>query len=156
MQDEELVHQTRFHPIILLWSLIFFVLSGGILKAFWDDPYIRVVALLIFGVCLLRFAQRGIYYLTSEYGVTTKRVLGKTGFIWRESLDIVLAKVEAVRLYQTILGRLLNYGSIEVTGTGGTEEILRYIPNPLQFRNCIQEQVWNSTEGDDHEGHLAN
>jgi uncharacterized membrane protein YdbT with pleckstrin-like domain len=69
-------------------------------------------------------------------------VLGKTGFIKRRSLDIVLVKVEAIRLNQDLLGRLFNFGSIEVTGTGGTEEILDFIPEPLAFRNAIQEQLW--------------
>jgi uncharacterized membrane protein YdbT with pleckstrin-like domain len=56
-------------------------------------------------------------------------------------LDIVLAKVEAVRLSQSILGRILNYGDLEVTGTGGTEEVLRFIPDPLLFRKNVQEQL---------------
>jgi uncharacterized membrane protein YdbT with pleckstrin-like domain len=68
-------------------------------------------------------------------------VLGKTGFIRRKSLDIVLAKVEAIRLTQSILARILDYGDIEVTGTGGTEEILSFIPAPLDFRKAIQEQL---------------
>jgi uncharacterized membrane protein YdbT with pleckstrin-like domain len=68
-------------------------------------------------------------------------VLGKTGFIRRRSLDIVLAKVEAIRLSQSVVGRILDYGDIEVTGTGGTEEVLSFIPAPLEFRKTIQEQL---------------
>ena len=68
-------------------------------------------------------------------------MLGKTGFVRRRSLDIVLAKVEAIRLSQSILGRIMNYGDLEVTGTGGTEEVLRFIPDPLLFRKSVQEQL---------------
>jgi uncharacterized membrane protein YdbT with pleckstrin-like domain len=99
-------------------------------------------ALGLFLVSLYRLCDRFLYFFTSEFGVTSKRVLGKTGFIRRKSLDIVLAKVEAIRLNQNILGRVFNFGNVEVTGTGGTEEVLYYIPAPLDFRNKIQEQLW--------------
>jgi len=150
MEDEGLVLQARLHPIILLPSLLLFVFFGGVLRAFWEEPIPKIVFLVVFGGCALRFLFRMIYYLTSEFGVTSRRVLGKTGFLWRESQDIVLAKVEAVRLHQTILGRLLNYGDVEDTGTGGTEERLKFIPNPLKFRNNIQVQVGllHDREGD--------
>jgi uncharacterized membrane protein YdbT with pleckstrin-like domain len=58
-----------------------------------------------------------------------------------KSLDIVLAKVEAIRINQGILGRIFNFGDVEVTGTGGTEEVLKFIPNPIIFSKCIQEQL---------------
>ena len=35
----------------------------------------------------------------------------------------------------------MNYGDLEVTGTGGTEEVLRFIPDPLLFRKSVQEQL---------------
>ena len=95
-------------------------------------------------------------YLTSEYAITSKRVLGKTGFIRRKSLDIVLSKVEAIRLTQSISGRILDYGDIEVTGTGGTEEMLCFIPAPLEFRMAIQQQLSilsNETGHDQHPEH---
>jgi uncharacterized membrane protein YdbT with pleckstrin-like domain len=97
---------------------------------------------------LWRLTDRLVLFLSSEFGITSKRVLGKTGFIRRTSLDIVLNKVEAIRLSQSILGRILNYGDIEVTGTGGTDEILRFIPDPLIFRKVVQEQLAAQEEAD--------
>jgi uncharacterized membrane protein YdbT with pleckstrin-like domain len=148
MDDEEMVHITRLHPIILLMPAAATSLLAGSFAIVDSIPYAQiVVAILLFG-SLWRLSDRLIFFLSSEFGVTSKRVLGKTGFIRRTSLDIVLGKVEAIRLSQTILGRVLNYGDIEVTGTGGTEEVLRFIPDPLAFRKVVQEQLANLEEGD--------
>lgn len=151
MDDEEMVHITRLHPIILLMPAAATSLLAGSFAIVDSIPYAQiVVAILLFG-SLWRLSDRLIFFLSSEFGVTSKRVLGKTGFIRRTSLDIVLGKVEAIRLSQTILGRVLNYGDIEVTGTGGTEEVLRFIPDPLTFRKVVQEQLANLEEGDRRE-----
>ena len=143
MPEEEVVHVTRLHPVLVLVPLMASSLSAGLFIAFQDIPLPAAVAGMMLLGSLYKLGDRVMVFITSEYGVTSKRVLGKTGFIRRDSLDIVLGKVEAVRLKQSILGRVLNYGDVEVTGTGGTEEQLRFIPDPMIFRNCIQEQVWS-------------
>jgi uncharacterized membrane protein YdbT with pleckstrin-like domain len=142
MADEDVVCVTRLHPIVLLMPAMWTSFLGGCLTMVEDTPLLFYIAAAFFVVAVYRFLDRLLYYLTSEFGVSSKRVLGKTGFIRRKSLDIVLAKVEAIRLNQNILGRLFNFGHVEVTGTGGTEETLYYIPAPLEFRNKIQEQLW--------------
>jgi uncharacterized membrane protein YdbT with pleckstrin-like domain len=155
MDDEEMVHITRLHPIILLMPAAATSLLAGSFAIVDSLPYAQIVVAIFLFASLWRLSDRLIFFLSSEFGVTSKRVLGKTGFIRRTSLDIVLGKVEAIRLSQTILGRVLNYGDIEVTGTGGTEEVLRFIPDPLTFRKVVQEQLANLDEGERREGDSA-
>jgi uncharacterized membrane protein YdbT with pleckstrin-like domain len=151
MDDEEMVHVTRLHPIVLLLPAAATSLLAGSFPILEAIPYAQVVVGILLFVAVWRLTDRLILFLSSEFGVTSKRVLGKTGFIRRTSLDIVLGKVEAIRLSQTILGRILNYGDIEVTGTGGTDETLRFIPDPLVFRKVVQEQLAAQEEGDRRE-----
>ncbi len=141
MEDETMVHLTRLHPIVLLTPAMLVSFLAGTWTIVRDVQFANITVLLFLGVALFRLVDRIVFYITSEFGITSKRVLGKTGFIRRRSLDIVLAKVEAIRLSQSILGRILNYGDLEVTGTGGTEEVLRFIPDPLLFRKAVQEQL---------------
>jgi uncharacterized membrane protein YdbT with pleckstrin-like domain len=142
MSDEELIHVTRLHPIVLLAPAMTTSFLAGLISIVRDIPWAFFVVAILLVLSAYRLVGRLVFFLTSEFGISSKRVLGKTGFIKRRSLDIVLVKVEAIRLDQNILGRLFNYGSVEVTGTGGTEEVLRFIPEPLAFRNTIQEQLW--------------
>ena len=148
MDDEEMVHVTRLHPIVLLFPAAATSLLAGSFAIVDSVPYAQIVVAIFLFISLWRLTDRLVLFLSSEFGVTSKRVLGKTGFIRRTSLDIVLNKVEAIRLSQTILGRVLNYGDIEVTGTGGTDEILRFIPDPLVFRRVVQEQLAAQEDGD--------
>jgi uncharacterized membrane protein YdbT with pleckstrin-like domain len=77
---------------------------------------------------------------TSEFAVTSRRVIVKTGFLSRSTIEIQLSKVESVEVKQDILGRLLNFGSIIVAGTGGTREPFTMIDDPLQFRRAVQAE----------------
>lgn len=148
MDDEEMVHITRLHPIVLLMPAAATSLLAGSLAIVDSIPYAQVVVGILLFAALWKLTDRLVLFLSSEFGVTSKRVLGKTGFIRRTSLDIVLSKVEAIRLSQSILGRILNYGDIEVTGTGGTDETLRFLPDPLVFRKVVQEQLAQLEEGE--------
>lgn len=75
---------------------------------------------------------------TSEFAVTTDRVVVKTGLLTRNTIEIQLAKVESVQVQQDLLGRLLNYGTITVSGTGGTHEPFSLIDDPMNFRKAVQ------------------
>jgi uncharacterized membrane protein YdbT with pleckstrin-like domain len=79
--------------------------------------------------------------LSSEFAVTNKRVLVKVGLIRRHSLELLLQKVEGIGVDQTLTGRILGYGTITVSGTGGTREAFRLISDPLEFRRQVQAEI---------------
>lgn len=76
---------------------------------------------------------------TSEHAITNKRVIIKVGLISRRTLEMNLSKIESVNVNQSIVARLLGYGSIVVVGTGGTREVFHDIADPLGFRRKFQE-----------------
>ena len=77
---------------------------------------------------------------TSEFVITNKRIIIKTGFISRKTLEMNLNKIESVNVDQGILGRILGYGTITIIGTGGTRESFHDISSPLLFRRKFQER----------------
>jgi uncharacterized membrane protein YdbT with pleckstrin-like domain len=74
---------------------------------------------------------------TTEIAVTDRRIIKKTGFISRDTMEMSLDKVESVQVDQSILGRILNYGDITLQGTGGGKEQLFTIASALQFRSHV-------------------
>ena len=78
--------------------------------------------------------------MSAEYAVTTKRIIWKMGIISRSTGEMNLKKIENVQVDQSILGRILGYGSVTVVGTGGTNESFGPIKQPLEFRKAIQAQ----------------
>jgi uncharacterized membrane protein YdbT with pleckstrin-like domain len=72
---------------------------------------------------------------------SNKRVIAKTGFIRRRSLELLLTKIESLGVSQPIVGRIFNYGTITVTGTGGTKEPFKNIMNPMELRQVVNRQT---------------
>lgn len=129
------VHKITYVPSVLAALALLF--SGGYLVA---NSAPEAGALFI-GIALIPLIASYLHYKSSEFAVTDKRVIIKVGFIRRRTLETLLAKVEGVGVDQTVLGRLLGFGTITVTGTGGTREPFTNIADPLEFRRQIQGQV---------------
>ena len=65
----------------------------------------------------------------------------KIGFIHRRSLELFLDRIEGIYVEQNLTGQILGFGTVLVGGIGGTKDPFRYIPNPIEFRNKVQQQI---------------
>jgi len=140
---EYIVHVGR----LSLWAILSSLLGGALLIVLaialllmpvgspdvmhWLAGIIAAVGVLIIAAALVRRSS-------TELAVTNRRVIAKFGLVARSTVEMNLAKIESVRVEQTVMGRLLGYGSIIVTGTGSTMDPIRFIANPIAFRQAIQ------------------
>ena len=142
LAGERVVYRARVHWSIFATAIV--VIALGVVLAIvlrvYQPAYWYAGAALA-GIGLLLAIAPAIHYASSEFAVTDKRVVAKLGFIERESLETLLSKIEAIGVDQGIGGRMLGYGTITITGTGGTEESFPRIADPLEFRRQIQSQV---------------
>ena len=76
---------------------------------------------------------------TSEFVITNKRIIMKTGLISRKTFEMNLQKIESVNVDQSFWGRLLGFGTVSIVGTGGSRESFSDISKPLLFRRKFQE-----------------
>lgn len=138
LPDEKIKYFARLHWIIFLGPTLFFIFalmafSGGKEPA-GAGPGLLLIA-IIWG-CL-----RFITFTTSEFGLTNKRVIIKVGFIRRRSLEMLIPKIETIGVNQGILGRVLNFGTIVVAGSGGTREFFSKIAAPILFRKNVLSEI---------------
>lgn len=138
--DERPLHQTHIHWIALSGSVIGAVLCLIVIVpiaifASWRDFYWAWL-LLVMPVGIL--VSAAVTIKTSELVITDRRVLIKVGFIQRHTFEMFISKIESVAVFQSMLGRLLNYGTVEIRGTGGSSESFATIAAPLPFRDAIQ------------------
>jgi uncharacterized membrane protein YdbT with pleckstrin-like domain len=138
MNGEKVIYRGKLHwavflgPVItFIVAIICFIIGGDTVAAGSLFAVIAVVA----GIGSF------IDYKTSEFAITNKRVIVKVGFIRRKSLEVLLNKVEGIQVSQGIWGRILGFGSITVSGTGGTKDPFHKIEAPLEFRKRAQEQI---------------
>jgi uncharacterized membrane protein YdbT with pleckstrin-like domain len=138
MSGESILYRTNLHWAVFLWPVIWLVVAIMLFSGGGRNAVLGVVFMLI---AIVTGIGAFIRFSTSEFGITNKRVIVKVGWIRRNSLEVLLNKVEGIQVNQGILGRILGYGSITVSGTGGTKDPFHKISAPLEFRRKAQEQI---------------
>ena len=147
LPGEQVVYRTGLHWVVLLAPITFLVLSLAF--AVWamlrpDDQTsgpVRVIGLGVLGLATIVFLVKLGYYRSAEFAVTTRRVMLKVGWASRHSLELIVSKVEAISVDQDVRGRIFGYGTITVTGTGGTKETFETLAHPFEFRSQVQGQI---------------
>jgi uncharacterized membrane protein YdbT with pleckstrin-like domain len=140
LPGERVTYRARLHKLAYVLPVLtaIVLITGGFFALSATRTTIGLVA---FVAALVPLIAAYITYTSSEFAVTNKRVIIKVGFIQRKTLETMLGKVEGIGVDQGILGRMLDYGTITITGTGGTKEPFRNIAAPLEFRRQVQAQI---------------
>ena len=135
MKGEQVVYQTSLHWFVYAVPIVMTLLG---LVMFLARPAVGLVFLILAGVVGL-----GVWLMVSnaEFAVTNRRVIMKTGWLNRRSLELLLAKIESISVEQGLGGKLCGYGTIVVSGTGGSHEPFKNIADPFEFRKQVQEQI---------------
>jgi uncharacterized membrane protein YdbT with pleckstrin-like domain len=142
LANERVVYKTRLHWILFwpaalltLVGVALAILLGQIAAASWLWTAGGAVALAGLGWG----ATHAVELMTSEFAVTSSRLIFKVGMVRRYTTELLLAKVESIGVHQGIMGRLLNFGDLTVTGAGGAREVFPRVHDPIGFRNHVQE-----------------
>lgn len=169
-EDEEVITRGKVHwmvfklPVLYLLGGLFFWLDGlsfvvkitgleGFSRTFgftnlamrleqsMGMPSHAVVGTSFLVIGLIYVWVRSMRYFTTEIALTNQRVLVKVGFIRRDAVELLLSKVEATMIKQTILGRIFDYGTISFIGSGGTGGNFRNMCKPIDFHKKVQMQI---------------
>ena len=148
---ETVLYRTGCHWVVLTWPLFVGAITGGLAFLFLTSAYLArksssypgmVIVGTLAGLVATVVIGRGIIRLAAtEIAVSNRRVLIKSGLFSRKSIEVLLPKVESIGVDESILGRILGYGSVIVRGTGGTLETFNTIARPNELRRQVQEQI---------------
>ncbi|HEX9741490.1 MAG TPA: PH domain-containing protein [Nitrospiraceae bacterium] len=139
--DEVIVYRGKLHWTIYIYAMLFAAAGIGLLFLAQAFPRFEtamiVSAVTAFILAFLAAVKAWFDQWITEICVTSHRVIYKRGFIWRHTSEMNMQKVESVTVRQSLLGRLLDYGTIHVRGTGEGIEHLHRIDSPVELRNAI-------------------
>jgi uncharacterized membrane protein YdbT with pleckstrin-like domain len=114
---------------------------GGVIGAGHGAPIVFLavfgIALILAGTGLVAALRAGVRRMTTEIVVTDLRVIFKRGLISRHTVEMNTSKIETVDVEQTLLGRVLGYGTVLIHGTGASFEPLCNVARPINLRNAI-------------------
>ena len=137
---EKLKYHSRISLKPIIINYIFLILFAFVIFSFFfvNDVFSGVIATIAAFIGYLPIAL--ITYFGSEFGVSGKRVISKKGIISRNASEMNLSSIESVNVDQGIVGRMLNYGSLKISGRGTTTVDFNGIDDPIKVRKLIQNK----------------
>lgn len=108
----------------------------------WSVWHLIVFGLLLlpaFGLGLILWVVAYVRIKSTELAITSKRLIVKHGFIQRSTIEININKVESIQVSQSLLGRMFNFGTLIIAGTGASHAPVAGIADPLAFRRAFMQ-----------------
>jgi len=150
LPNEHVLYRTRLHWILFVRPALVTLFGAGLaalLRPVADPRWLWMVGA---GVALIGLAWGLVHYvelMTSEFAVTSSRLILKVGLVSRYTTELLLSKVESIGVQQGLAGRVLNYGDLTVTGTGGAREVFHRVRDPIGLRNHLQQASLGTGSG---------
>jgi uncharacterized membrane protein YdbT with pleckstrin-like domain len=140
---ETIAYRARLHWIIYFAGMVLVAAAAALaigavaLKPETVRLGLMLAAVIALFLGLFQIIRAWIVAVNTEIIVTSRRVIYKTGFISRNTVEMNLDKVESVLVQQSLLGRALDYGAVIIRGVGAGLEPIANIGSPLQLHRHI-------------------
>jgi uncharacterized membrane protein YdbT with pleckstrin-like domain len=102
-------------------------------------PAIKLFALLVFLMGMLKFTQMLVIKVTTEIAVTNSRLVYKRGLIARSVGEMNIDRIESISVQQSFWGRIFDFGRLIIHGMGVGEIIMPNLAEPIRFRRAIEK-----------------
>jgi uncharacterized membrane protein YdbT with pleckstrin-like domain len=138
---EEILYRAHVTRLALapLWALLALTLAGA--AYLWFGMLNAPGALTALALAVLIGIVLGMKLLVlraNEYVLTSHRVIRNTGLLNKQSMDSRLDKINNIEHRQTLWGRLLNFGDVEIDTASETgTAVFRNVSHPLDFKRAI-------------------
>jgi len=153
LPDERIVYIATLHWVIFIpgmcltalggfigfysYALIGFIMGQSMAQVFGRVLAGAAFILALVGLGLLIGAL--VRQSSTELAITNRRLIAKYGFISRSTFEIMINRVTGANFDQTIMGRLLGFGTILVHGAGGDISPFDVVTNPQLFQRALMD-----------------
>ena len=140
--NEDILYQSKLHWMIYFGAAFWFVFGAVIYFIFAPMTSVAQYAFLAFALLsAYKFGAAFVQQISTELAVTDQRFIAKFGFVAREVIEIPLLKIESVVVDQSVLGRIVDSGSVAIHGTGSSMAPVHNIDSPVLFRNELNKAI---------------
>lgn len=142
---EEIVLDLRPHWSFFALPAIALVASVSLLIALsaarWPE-WLQILAAVMTIVALVRFVVRYARWATTNFVVTSDRLIHRRGIVAKEGIEIPLERVNTVFFRQSVLERFLRCGDLVIESGGERgRQAFSDIPRPSSVQNDIYHQI---------------
>lgn len=146
-EREKVILEERMHGAVFILpfliaavGVVFAVVMNKMLGPTYAMIAVLGGALFVFEAAL-EFLKLLVRFATRRLTLTNKRIVIKYGLISRNTFEVLLTKVEGIGIKQPLLGRVVGFGTITVTGTGGAHQMFWGMRDPEEFRKRVQAEI---------------
>jgi curved DNA-binding protein CbpA len=116
-------------PTVLLWIPLF--------KQNLDVSVWHLGLLTLIFVSLMVIWEAFVENKSTEFVITSRRILYKRGMLGRALVDLKLGRFESITVKQNIFGRTYDFGTLTITGVGCVKMTIPHIVAPLRFKRTL-------------------
>jgi uncharacterized membrane protein YdbT with pleckstrin-like domain len=157
---ERVLHVAQQHWIILLrniiaeiFLIIIFFAAAVAVTFYYQNEYAVFASIAAFVLILFpifTMTRDILTYTHNQFVVTTRRVLHIYGVFDKNTADSSLEKVNDVLMTQSAMGRIFNYGDIEIlTASELGVNKFRRIGDPVKFKTAMLNAKQQLEDRDD-------
>ncbi len=145
-QNETIVLDLRPHWWFLVPRTLLLVLA--VVFGLWaiDEGWIQVPAGVIVVAALIWFGIRYAAWATTNFVVTTDRVIYRSGVLRKRSIEIPLDRINTVVSNQGVFERMIGAGDIEIESAGATPSVFTDIRKPA----IVQAEIYKQSEANEN------
>ena len=131
-------HVTRISLVPWVAGLVLAIVGGVIASQIAPEPWLLILAGVLAVALGVTILVKLLILRSYEHVLTNRRIIQQTGILNKRSSDAPLEKVNNVEHLQTLWGRILGYGDVEID-TASEHGCTRFanISRPLEFKNAI-------------------
>lgn len=131
-------------------TILFFTVVSFTPSASFTEKILsfNVLFFVILGILKISFTAYVILlWLNEYYELTPTAVIHKRGLIYRETQRYELEYVRTIKVYQGLLGKILNFGTIELHDIRRNKRVEMYlIHNPHRYVRILERVIENPHE----------
>lgn len=141
-EHEEILLETHQHWFLLFGRIFLEIVLAaalivGVVFVYSFYP-VAIYGLILVLVPLAGIVRDVLIWRNNAYIVTNRRVFQSSGVLDKKVVDSSLDKVNDIKLTQSFLGRLFDYGDIEIlTASELGVDLFHQISEPVEFKTTI-------------------
>jgi uncharacterized membrane protein YdbT with pleckstrin-like domain len=147
---ESIVYELKPHWRGLIVPFLAFLIEVFVFTSLYlwrDYTWFRWTLVVVFAVVAVWGSLIPLLrWMTTQYVFTDRRIITRQGLLTKQGRDMPLAKTNNVSFSQGILGRMLNFGNLDIDSANADGSlIIRDVPDVEK----IQRDVYRLQEEDD-------
>ena len=144
-ENEQVLFVTHQHWLVLagkilseILLMVAWVVLVSIIWAFWVPNIFMALGYLLLVLPLISLCWDVLVWSKRKYVVTSRRVIQLSGMFSKNVTDSSLEKVNDVKMSQSFLGRMFDYGDIEIlTASELGVNIFKRIGQPIHYKTAM-------------------